>query len=62
MSIHRTTGRPEFKNDLGDHFGMVDYHVLSMENVGGLVTDHGVALGINAVLGRTTIVGSGCGL
>ena len=40
-------GIPE--NDLGDHFGMVDYHVLSMENVGGPVTDHGVALDINAI-------------
>ena len=37
-------GIPE--NDLGDHFGMVDYHVLSMDQIGGPVTDHGVALDI----------------
>jgi Glycosyl hydrolases family 43 len=36
-------------DDLGSHFGMRDYHVLSMERVGGLVTDHGVALSIDDV-------------
>ncbi len=35
-------GIPE--NDNGDHFDMRDYHVFSMDNVGGPVTDHGVAL------------------
>ncbi|MCB9319960.1 MAG: glycoside hydrolase family 43 protein [Lewinellaceae bacterium] len=40
-------GIPE--NDLGDHFGMVDYHVLSMETVGGPVTDHGIALDIKNI-------------
>ncbi|MEM6803061.1 MAG: glycoside hydrolase family 43 protein [Bacteroidota bacterium] len=33
-------------NDNGDHFGMKDYHVLSMDKVGGKVTDHGVALDV----------------
>lgn len=32
------------QNDNGDHFDMRDYHVLSMEEPGGEVTDHGVAL------------------
>ncbi|GES58818.1 xylosidase [Aspergillus terreus] len=31
-------------NDNGDQYDMVDYHVLSMDEVGGPVTDHGVAL------------------
>lgn len=31
-------------NDNGDQYDMVDYHVFSMESVGGEVTDHGVAL------------------
>lgn len=35
-------GTPE--NDFGDHFDMVDYHVLSMDSIGGTVTDHGVSL------------------
>jgi hypothetical protein len=37
------------QDDLGSHFGMVDYHVLSMDTVGGKVTDHGVALDIKDV-------------
>jgi hypothetical protein len=32
------------QNDLGDHFDMRDYHVLSMASIPGQVTDHGVAL------------------
>jgi hypothetical protein len=36
-------------NDNGDHFGMVDYHVYSMDKVGGPVTDHGIALHIDNV-------------
>ena len=32
------------ENDMGDHFDMQDYHVLSMDNIGGPVTDHGVAI------------------
>jgi hypothetical protein len=31
-------------NDNGDQYDMVDYHVLSLENVGGPVTDHGIAM------------------
>src|SRR5690606_31484987 len=40
-------GVPE--NDNGDHFDMRDYHILSMEEIGGPVTDHGVALDIKDV-------------
>ena len=36
------SGIPE--NDNGDHFDMRDYHILSMDSIGGKVTDHGVAL------------------
>jgi hypothetical protein len=36
------SGVPE--NDNGDHFNMKDYHVFSMEDVEGEVTDHGVVL------------------
>jgi len=36
-------------NDQGDHFGMVDYRVFSMEGIGSNVTDHGVALHIDSV-------------
>lgn len=32
------------QDDLGSHFAMQDYHVLSMDTVGGNVIDHGVAL------------------
>ncbi|EXJ87853.1 xylan 1,4-beta-xylosidase [Capronia coronata CBS 617.96] len=31
-------------NDNGDQYDMVDYHVLSLSQVGGPVTDHGIAL------------------
>jgi hypothetical protein len=41
------TGTPE--DDLGSHFNMMDYHILSMDSVGGKVTDHGVALDIKNV-------------
>ncbi len=37
------------EDDLGSHFDMRDYHVLSMEAIGGEVTDHGVALDIKDV-------------
>lgn len=37
------------QDDLGSHFGMRDYHVFSMDTVGGPVTDHGVALDIKDV-------------
>lgn len=36
-------------DDLGSHFGMKDYHVFSMDTMGGPVTDHGVALDIKDV-------------
>lgn len=35
-------GIPE--NDNGDHFAMNDYHIFSMDNIGGEVKDHGIAL------------------
>ena len=41
------TGTKE--DDLGSHFDMRDYHILSMDSVGGTVTDHGVALDIKNV-------------
>lgn len=41
------TGTPE--NDLGDHFNMMDYHILSMDSIGGKVTDHGVALSVKDI-------------
>jgi hypothetical protein len=37
------------QDDLGSHFAMRDYRVLSMETVGGPVTVHGVALDIKGV-------------
>lgn len=36
-------------NDLGDQYDMVDYHVFSLDRVGGPVTDHGVALDLKDV-------------
>ena len=36
-------------DDLGSHFAMEDYHVLSMDRPGGAVTDHGCALHIKDV-------------
>jgi beta-xylosidase len=36
-------------DDLGSHFAMRDYHVLSMDRIGGTVKDHGVALDIASV-------------
>jgi hypothetical protein len=41
------TGTKE--DDLGGHFDMRDYRVLSMDSVGGPVTDHGVGLDIKDV-------------
>lgn len=40
-------GTPQ--DDEGGHFAMVDYHVFSMDTIGGEVTDHGVALDIKDV-------------
>lgn len=37
-------------NDLGDHFGMEDYHVISMENPNSEAVDNGMALHVNDVL------------
>ncbi len=36
-------------DDLGSHFAMRDYHVLSMPSIGGPITDHGIALDIKNV-------------
>ncbi|RYY72132.1 MAG: alpha-N-arabinofuranosidase [Chitinophagaceae bacterium] len=36
-------------DDLGSHFAMEDYHVLSMDAPDGITTDHGVALHVNDV-------------
>ncbi|HEY8548620.1 MAG TPA: glycoside hydrolase family 43 protein [Vicinamibacterales bacterium] len=36
-------------DDLGSHFAMRDYHVFSLDRIGGTVTDHGVALDIAQV-------------
>ncbi len=41
------TGTPE--NDNGDHFNMMDYHILSMDSAGGKVTDHGIGLSIKDI-------------
>src|SRR3954468_3921137 len=41
------TGTPE--DDLGSHFDMRDFHILSMDSIGGKVTDHGVALDIKDI-------------
>jgi hypothetical protein len=41
------SGIPE--NDLGDHFDMRDYHIFSMDDVNGEVTDHGVVLDVNNI-------------
>lgn len=40
-------GTPE--NDNGDHFDMKDYHILSMDKIGGPVKDNGVALDIKNI-------------
>ncbi|WP_034257050.1 glycoside hydrolase family 43 protein [Adhaeribacter aquaticus] len=37
------------EDDLGSHFDMKDYHILSMDSVGGKVTDHGVGLDIKDI-------------
>lgn len=37
------------EDDLGSHFAMRDYHVFSMDSVGGEVKDHGVALDLDDV-------------
>ncbi|NLO71752.1 MAG: family 43 glycosylhydrolase [Porphyromonadaceae bacterium] len=40
-------GIPE--NDNGDHFDMRDYHVFSMDDIDGEVTDHGVILSVKDI-------------
>lgn len=40
-------GIPE--NDNGDHFAMRDYHILSLDRIGGPVKDHGVAIDIKDI-------------
>jgi GH43 family beta-xylosidase len=37
------------EDDLGGHFDMRDYHILSMDSIGGVVADHGMALDIKNV-------------
>jgi Glycosyl hydrolases family 43 len=37
------------EDDKGSHFDMRDYHILSMDSIGGKVTDNGVALDIKDV-------------
>lgn len=37
------------ENDNGDHFNMKDYHVFSMDDICGVVTDHGKVLGVEDV-------------
>jgi len=41
------SGVPE--NDNGDHFNMKDYHVFSLEDIDGEVTDHGVILKVEDI-------------
>jgi hypothetical protein len=36
-------------DDLGSHFAMEDYHVLSMDSIDGVATDHGITLHIRDV-------------
>ena len=37
------------QDDLGSHFAMKDYHIFSMDSIGGKVTDHGVALDVKDI-------------
>lgn len=41
------SGVPE--NDNGDHFNMEDYHVFSMDDIDGEVTDHGMVLHVKDI-------------
>ncbi len=41
------TGTKE--DDDGGHFNMMDYHILSMDSIGGKVTDHGIALSLKNI-------------
>lgn len=46
-SHDRRTDIPD--DDNGSQYDMADYHVLSMENIGGKVVDHGIAFGLDDV-------------
>ncbi len=46
---HDVDGGEAF-DDIGSHFRMEDYHVFSLDKLGGEVTDHGLALHVNDVL------------
>lgn len=46
-SHDRETSIPS--NDNGDQYDMADYHVFSLDSVGGTVTDHGVALAVENI-------------
>jgi hypothetical protein len=46
-SHDRETGTPA--NDNGDQYQMADYHVFSLDAIGGPVTDHGVVLALEDV-------------
>lgn len=46
-SHDRDSGIPD--NDNGDQYDMVDYHVFSMDKVGGPVKDHGIAFQLSDV-------------
>ena len=46
---HDTATGVNTENDNGDHFDMKDYRILSMDAIGGKVTDHGVALSIGDI-------------
>ena len=46
-SHDRETSIPD--NDNGDQYNMTDYHVFSLDAIGGPVTDHGVALALSNV-------------
>nr|WP_245840539.1 glycoside hydrolase family 43 protein [Ohtaekwangia koreensis] len=37
------------EDDQGSHFDMKDYHIISLDKIGGKVTDHGVALDIKDI-------------
>ncbi len=37
------------ENDMGDHFDMRDYHILSLDSINGKATDHGIALEIKDI-------------
>jgi hypothetical protein len=46
-SHDRDTGIPA--NDNGDQYDMADYHVFSLDSIGGPVTDHGVVLALEDI-------------